>query len=123
MLNNAPFGRLATHVGDEENHSEHETKRAHDNVADGEEVVLPAKQIGRAHHKVLAPLETAHVERVLDGQLVVALLQGLPNFAVELSEVGQAGGAHPHDKVRVSHVLPLLRLPISVHVLEFVLAI
>lgn len=123
LLYNTTFGRLSTHVGDEEDHSEHEAKGAHDDVADGQEVVLPAQQIGRAQHKVLASLERAHIKRVLDCQIIIARLKGFANFAVEFSEVGQASSAHPDDKVGVSHVMPLLRLPISVHVLKFVLAV
>lgn len=57
---------LAAHVGNEEDDAEHDAECAHDDVADGEEVVCTAKKVRGGEDKVLAASEGADIVIVLD---------------------------------------------------------
>ena len=90
---------FSVHVGNEEDDGEHDAEGADDDVADGEEVVLAAEQVGRRDHEVLVPAEVAHVVVILDLDFVVPWHKIAVNFAVELAEIGKPGSPHPHDEV------------------------
>lgn len=115
---------LPAHVGDEEDDAEHDAESADDDVADRQEVVGTAEQVGRGQHEVLAAGKEAHVVSVEDLQRVGPLFQVVRDLTVELAEVGEAGGAHPNNEFLVLDVSPLYVLPVrSVEVFELELAV
>ena len=95
----ARVGRSPAHVGDEEDDSEGDAEGSNDDVADGEEVVGAAEHIGRREHEVLASVERTHVVFVRDLKFICAGWHVLLDLAVQLAEVRQASGSHPHDEV------------------------
>jgi len=101
-------------VGHEENDGEDDAERANDDVADREEVVLPAKHVCSREHKVFLTLELTHVVGVSDGDLVFAGWEAAVDLAPELAEVRETGSPHPNNEMLILDVLPLDILPISV---------
>ena len=58
------------HVRDEEDDSEGDAKCSHDDVADGQEVVGAAEDIGSWEHEVLAAIEWIDLVSVLNSERV-----------------------------------------------------
>ena len=87
------------HVRDEEDDSEGDAKGSHDDVADGQEVVGAAEDIGSWEHEVLATIEWIDLVRVLNRELVFTFGQVIFNLAVQLAEVGQTSCSHPDNEV------------------------
>lgn len=117
-------------IGHEEDDGENDAKRANNNVANGEEVVLASEHVGRRQHKVFLTLEFFHVVVVLDlhgvdallerQRVTVAVLTGV-ELTVKLAEVGKTGCPHPDNEMLISDVDPLniLPLPGSWHIVDF----
>lgn len=92
-------GVLASHIGDEENDSEHDAESAHNNVADCQEIVRAAQNVSGREHEVLVTGKGAHIVEVRDFQVVRSLLEVGFDLAIKFAEVGKACGAHPHNEV------------------------
>ena len=66
---------LSSHVGNEEDDSEHEAKTSNDDIADGKEEVLSSEDIGSRKHEVFTTFEGADIEIVLNVELILIWLK------------------------------------------------
>jgi len=107
---------LFAHVRYEEDNSENNAESADNNVANGEEVVLPAKHVSCRENEIFLSLEVFDVVVVFNLNSVLSLLEDIAcdlNLTVEFPEVGQTSGPHPHNKVLIFYVSPLDILPLA----------
>ena len=96
-------------MNDEEDDSEHDADKRHDEIRDGEKVVLASHPRRVRQNQRLGSLEGSDWVVVIDGDLVhsrrqpifVALSFSVIHASIQLSEIGQRRGPHPHDKVLV----------------------
>ena len=87
------------HVRNEEDDTEGDTEGAHNNVADGEEVVGASENIRGREHEVLAAVEWINFVSVLYIESVGAFGQIFLNFTVQFAEVGKTSRSHPDNEV------------------------
>jgi len=82
---------LLADVSDEEDDGEHDAECAHDDVADGQEVVLSSEHVGRRKDECFLTLEAAHIVVVLDLDGVGAFLKVSVFRSTSSSFVRKAG--------------------------------
>jgi len=92
-------GVLASHVGDEENDSEHDAESANNDVANCQEIVCAAENVRSGEHEVLVARKGAHVVLVPDFQNITSLLEVAFDLAIKFAEVWKTCCAHPHNEV------------------------
>ena len=90
---------LASHVGNEENDSEHDAESANNDVANCQEIVRAAENVRSGEHEVLVARKGAHIVEVIDFQRIISLLEVGFDLAIKFAEVWKACCAHPHNEV------------------------
>jgi hypothetical protein len=115
------FGSLLLKVCNAENNGEDDTEGAHDNIADGEEVVFATECVGGGEDEALLAVEAAHVVVVLDPHRVRPRRQIILHPTIQLPEVGQTSSSHPNNEMFICDINPLRALPVAWHVFELVL--
>ena len=79
----------------EEYKSKQEAEGAKDDVAGGEECIIPAQGICCRHYEELGSVELAHIKLIINIDSVVSFLETIFNCTIYFLELRQASSSHP----------------------------